>query len=202
MHCTHCRTHATLLSLQYNLNVLLCFDWEIFHLKGYQLHRLLSIGLFFWCHYPKVRMAYSYVIYWLTQANFSAFTPLRRNGQVWRACIAPVPGNLQRLPLHTVNHSELYGVGRPYSPPLSDIEEDEIMHVVIDTAFDPSAAKNKCFKPPCDKVLNTSWGAAERSWAEADKRVKSLKDLRNKVGVQVPVPIVLILSTAQKFLSQ
>jgi glyoxylase-like metal-dependent hydrolase (beta-lactamase superfamily II) len=113
-----------------------------------------------------------------------------------------VPTDLQRLPLHTVNHSELYGVGRPYSPPLSDIEEDEIAHVVIDTAFDPSSAKNKCFKPPRDKVLNTSWSTAERLQAEAGERVKSLEDLRNKVGVQVPMPIVLILSTAQNFLSQ
>ncbi|KAG1854925.1 hypothetical protein DFJ58DRAFT_727663 [Suillus subalutaceus] len=99
----------------------------------------------------------------------NAFTPLRRSGHVWRACIAPVPTDLQRLPLHTVNHSELYGVGRPYSPPLSDIEEDEIAHV------------NKCFKPPRDKVLNTSWSAAERLRAEAGERVKSLEDLRNKL---------------------
>jgi hypothetical protein len=105
-------------------------------------------------------MAYSYAIYWLTQSNFSTFTPLRRSGHVWRACIAPVPTDLQRLPLHTVNHSELYGVGCSYSPPLSDIKEDEIAHVVIDTVFDPSSAKNKCFKPPRDKVLNTSWSAA------------------------------------------
>ncbi|KAG1834061.1 hypothetical protein DFJ58DRAFT_627946, partial [Suillus subalutaceus] len=111
----------------------------------------------------------------------NAFTPLRRSGHVWRTCIAPVPTDLQRLPLHTVNHSELYGVGRPYSPPLSDIEEDEIAHVVIDTAFDPSSAKNKCFKPPRDKVLNTSWSAAERLRAEAGERVKSLEDLRNKL---------------------
>ncbi|KAG1851385.1 hypothetical protein F4604DRAFT_1934069 [Suillus subluteus] len=94
----------------------------------------------------------------------NAFTPLHRSGHVWRTCIAPVPTDLQRLPLHTVNHSELYGVGRPYSPPLSDIEEDEIMHVVIDTAFDPSSAKNKCFKPP-----------------QAGERVKSLEDLCNKL---------------------
>ncbi|KAG1846829.1 hypothetical protein DFJ58DRAFT_843408 [Suillus subalutaceus] len=101
----------------------------------------------------------------------NAFTPLRRSGHVWRACIAPVPTDLQRLPLHTVNHI----------PPLSDIEEDEIAHVVIDTAFDPSSAKNKCFKPPRDKVLNTSWSAAERLRAEAGERVKSLEDLRNKL---------------------
>lgn len=73
-----------------------------------------------------------------------------------------MPGDLQRLPLHTVNHSELYSVGCPYSPPLSDIEKDEIAHIVIDTVFDPLAAKNKCFKPPCDNVLNTSWSTAER----------------------------------------
>jgi hypothetical protein len=146
-HRTHHRTHATLLFLQYDLNILSRFDWEILHLKGYRLHGLISIGSFFWCHYPKVCMIYSYVIYWLTQSNFSAFTPLCRNGQVWHACIAPVPSDLQRLPLHTVNHTKLYSVGRPYSLPLSNIEEDEIAHVVIDTVFDPLAAKNKCFKP-------------------------------------------------------
>lgn len=113
-----------------------------------------------------------------------------------------MPSDLHRLPLHTVNHSELYGVGHPYSPPLSDIEKDKITHVVIDTTFDPSAAQNKCFKPPRDKVMNTGWSAAQRSRAEVGERVKSLEHLRNKVGVQVPVPIILILSTAQKFVSQ
>ncbi|KAG1760239.1 hypothetical protein EDD22DRAFT_848644 [Suillus occidentalis] len=68
--------------------------------------------------------------------------------------------------------NELYGVGRPYSPPLSDIEEDEIAHVVIDTAFDPSSAKNKCFKPPRDKLKTFHRNG-----------VKKLPDLRNKDGL-------------------
>ncbi|KAG1781466.1 hypothetical protein EV702DRAFT_962312, partial [Suillus placidus] len=93
----------------------------------------------------------------------NALSPLCRNGHVWHACIAPVPSDLHRLPLHTVNHSELYGVGRPYSPLLSDIEEDEITHIVISTTFDPTSAQNKCFKPSHDKVINIGWSALERS---------------------------------------
>lgn len=65
-HCTHHHTHASLLSLQYDLNVLSCFNREILHLKGYRLHRLLSIRSFFWCYHSKVHMRYSYVIYRLT----------------------------------------------------------------------------------------------------------------------------------------
>ncbi|KAG1837056.1 hypothetical protein DFJ58DRAFT_846661 [Suillus subalutaceus] len=79
-----------------------------------------------------------------TITSKGAFTPLRRSGHVWRACIAPVPTDLQRLPLHTVNHKQVLQASR-------------------------------------DKVLNTSWSAAERLRAEAGERVKSLEDLRNKL---------------------
>jgi hypothetical protein len=116
----------------------------------------------------------------------SSFTPLTRSRRIWRACIVSVPRGIRRFPLQKINHDELQGASRPYSPPLSDVDEDVTPHIVIKTSYDPLSPGNKRFKPPRDKAKNTIWSASERSRAEAGERVKSIEDLRNKVCAPIP----------------
>ncbi|KAG2336765.1 hypothetical protein BDR05DRAFT_896288 [Suillus weaverae] len=107
----------------------------------------------------------------------NAFGPLCRSRKVWRPCIAPV-GDLTRAPVQSLSN----GLNRPYSPPLSDIEEDDIQHIIIDTSYDPLSPQNKLFKAPRDKAVNSKWTADERLHAEAGKRVTSIDDLRKKLA--------------------
>jgi hypothetical protein len=97
-----------------------------------------------------------------------------------------VPRGIRRFPLQKINHNELQGASRPYSPPLSDVDEDVTLHIVIKTSYDPLSPENKRFKLPRDKAKNTIWSASERSRAEAGERVKSIEDLRNKVCAPIP----------------
>jgi hypothetical protein len=110
----------------------------------------------------------------------SSFVPLPRSLQVWRVCIAPVR-DLTRVSLQNLNHKEIYGSRRPYSPSLSDAEEDKIEHVVIKTSYDPLSPQNKRVKAPRDRDANTEWTAIQRSCAESGERVTSIDDLRKKV---------------------
>jgi len=81
------------------------------------------------------------------------------------------------------NHEEFQGPHRPYSPPLSDVEEDDIEHIIIKTSYDPLSPQNKRFKAPRDRAENAVWSANERSCAEAGESMKSIPDLCNKVHV-------------------
>ncbi|KAJ8580065.1 hypothetical protein M405DRAFT_891923 [Rhizopogon salebrosus TDB-379] len=110
-----------------------------------------------------------------------SFMPLARSRRIWRACIVSMPRGICRFPLQKINYDELQGASRPYSPPLSDVNEDVILHIVIKTLYDPLLPENKRFKPPHDKAKNTIWSASERSRAEAGERVKSIEDLCNKI---------------------
>ncbi|KAG2335730.1 hypothetical protein BDR05DRAFT_953861 [Suillus weaverae] len=109
------------------------------------------------------------------------FDAIIQNLQVWRVCIAPV-GDLTRVPVQSLNHKEFYGSSRPYSPPLSDVEEDEIEHIIIKTSYDPLSPKNKHFKAPRDRDANTKWTAVQRLCAESGERVSSIDALRKKLA--------------------
>ncbi|OAX31363.1 hypothetical protein K503DRAFT_671843, partial [Rhizopogon vinicolor AM-OR11-026] len=85
------------------------------------------------------------------------------------------------IPLQRFNHDQFYYSSRHYSPPLSDIEEDEIEHIIIKTPYDPLAPENMHFKAPRDRAENDIWSAAERSRAKAGERVRSIDGLRKKV---------------------
>jgi hypothetical protein len=94
-----------------------------------------------------------------------------------------VSGDFNRIPLQKFNHDEFYYSSRSYSPPLSDVEEDEIEHIVIPTSYDPLAPENMRFKAPRNKGENDVWSVAERSRAEAGERVRSINGLRKKVCI-------------------
>ncbi|KAG0698642.1 hypothetical protein DFH29DRAFT_810112, partial [Suillus ampliporus] len=111
----------------------------------------------------------------------NAFIPLQRKWHVWRSCIMPVPSDSGQVPVHTFNHEEFYGSSHPYSPPLSDIEEDKVEHIIIKTSYNPLSPENQCFKAPWNKVDNSIWSATERSHAEAGERVRSIEGLKMKL---------------------
>lgn len=113
----------------------------------------------------------------------SAFVPLSRNAHVWRPCVVPVPDKSNRVPVQSLNYDVFYGSSRPYSPPLSDVEEDETEHIIIKTAYDPLASENKSFKAPRNKADNDTWSADERLRAERGERVRSIDSLQAKVCV-------------------
>jgi hypothetical protein len=119
------------------------------------------------------------------QSFLSSFVPLRRSDSVWEACASPVPACVERVPMQSFNHQEFLGPHRPYSPPLSDVEEDDIEHIVIHTSYDPLSPENKKVKAPRNRAENVAWSANERSCAEAGERMKSIPDLRNKVRVLI-----------------
>lgn len=81
-------------------------------------------------------------------------------------------GDFNRIPLQKFNHDEFYYSSHSYSPPLSDVEEDEIEHIVILTSYNPLPPESMCFKAPRNKGENNVWSAAERSRAEAGEGVK------------------------------
>lgn len=112
----------------------------------------------------------------------NSFKPLPRSRSVWIACSSPILEDVRRLPLQRLNHDAFYGPTRPYSPPLSDVAEDEIEHIVIQTSYDPQAPSNKRFKAPRDKAANAEWSAKERSYAESGERASSINDLRKKLA--------------------
>lgn len=95
----------------------------------------------------------------------------------------PVPNDSGRVPVHTFNHEEFYGSSRPYSPPLSDVEEDEVEHIIIETSYNPLSSENQRFKAPRNKADNSIWSAKERLSAEAGERVRSIEGLKMKVCV-------------------
>ncbi|KAG0696664.1 hypothetical protein DFH29DRAFT_1004387 [Suillus ampliporus] len=92
----------------------------------------------------------------------NSFVPLARNTCVWRPCVVPVPDKSNRVPVQSLNHDVFYGFSRAYSPPLSDVEEDETDHIVIKTSYNPLALDNKSFKAPRNKAANNIWSADER----------------------------------------
>ncbi|KAG1779858.1 hypothetical protein EV702DRAFT_934861, partial [Suillus placidus] len=108
----------------------------------------------------------------------NAFEPLPRSRKVWRPCIAPV-GDLTRVSVQSLGND----LNRPYSPPLSDIEEDDVHHIIIETSYDPLSPQNKRFKAPRDNAVNNEWTATERLLAEAGKTVRSIDDLRKKLAM-------------------
>ncbi|KAG1807804.1 uncharacterized protein BJ212DRAFT_1303270 [Suillus subaureus] len=79
----------------------------------------------------------------------------------------PVPSDSGQVPVHTFNNEEFYGSSHPYSPPLSDVEEDEVEHIIIKTSYNPLSPENQHFKAPWNKVDNIIWSTTERSHAEA-----------------------------------
>jgi hypothetical protein len=105
-----------------------------------------------------------------------------------------VSDDFNRIPLQKFNHDEFYYSSRPYSPPLSDVEENEIEHIVIETSYDPLAPENTRFKAPRNKGENDVWSAAERSRAEAGERVRSINGLRKKVCITCMVGRLSLLS--------
>jgi hypothetical protein len=88
-------------------------------------------------------------------------------------------GDPTRVPVQSLGSDS----NRPYSPPLSDIEEDDVHHIIIETTYDPLSPQNKRFKAPRDNAINNEWTADERLLAEAGKAVKNIDDLRKKVCV-------------------
>ncbi|KAG2110804.1 uncharacterized protein F5147DRAFT_772077 [Suillus discolor] len=112
----------------------------------------------------------------------NSFVPLPRNGRIWRPCIVPVPDKSNRILVQSLNYNVFYGSSRPYSPPLSDVEEDKMEHIVIKTLYDPLALDNKSFKTPKNKADNDIWSAEERSRAEAGERVRSIDSLQAKLA--------------------
>ncbi|KAG0698797.1 hypothetical protein DFH29DRAFT_877733 [Suillus ampliporus] len=112
----------------------------------------------------------------------NAFIPLQRNRHVWRSCIMPVPSDLGRVPVHTFNHEEFYSSSRSYSPPLSDVEEDKVQHIVIKTSYNLLSPENQRFKAPRNKADNSIWSATERSHAEAGEQVRSIEGLKMKLA--------------------
>ena len=88
--------------------------------------------------------------------------------------------------MQSLNHREFHGSDdRPYSPPLSDVEEDEVQHIVIHTFYDPRSPQNRRFKAPRNRADNAIWSENERARAEVGKKMKSISDLRNKVCAYV-----------------
>jgi len=85
--------------------------------------------------------------------------------------------------MQSFNHQEFLSPHCPYSPPLSDVEEDDIEHIVIHTSYDPLSPKNKKVKAPQNRAENVAWSANKRSCAEAGEQVKSIPDLCNKMCV-------------------
>ncbi|KAG1879954.1 uncharacterized protein F5891DRAFT_921684, partial [Suillus fuscotomentosus] len=112
----------------------------------------------------------------------NAFVPLRRSRHVWRSCIKPVPSDLDRIQVQALSHEEFYSSSRPYSPLLSDVEDDEIEHIVIKTSYDPLKPENQRLKAPQNKADNNIWSAKERSRAEAGERVRSIEGLKMKLA--------------------
>ncbi|KAG1816433.1 uncharacterized protein BJ212DRAFT_1271479, partial [Suillus subaureus] len=112
----------------------------------------------------------------------NSFVPLARNAHVWRPCIVPVPDKSNRVPVQSLNHNIFYSSSHAYSPPLSDVEEDETEHIVIKTSYDPLALGNKSFKAPRNKAANDIWSADERLRAEQGERIRSIDGLRAKLA--------------------
>ncbi|KAG1779161.1 hypothetical protein EV702DRAFT_1195670 [Suillus placidus] len=68
------------------------------------------------------------------------------------------------------------------NPPLSDIEEDKVEHIVIKTSYNLLSPENKRFKAPRNKADNSIWSTKERSHAEAGERVRSIEGLKLKLA--------------------
>ncbi|KAG2158724.1 uncharacterized protein EDB93DRAFT_1245956 [Suillus bovinus] len=115
----------------------------------------------------------------------NAFVPLSRNAHVWRPCVVPVPDKSNRVPVQSLNYDIFYGSSHPYSPPLSDVDEDEMEHIIIKTAYNLLASENKSFKTPRNKADNDTWSANERLQAERGERVRSIDSLWAK-GNEAP----------------
>ncbi|KAG2140567.1 hypothetical protein DEU56DRAFT_755185 [Suillus clintonianus] len=133
----------------------------------------------------------------------NVFVPLSRNACVWRPCIVPVPNKSNRVPVQSLNYDVFYGSSHPYSPPLSDVEEDETHHIVIKTLYDLFALKNKSFKAPRNKADNEIWSADERFlWAKLvnlyPKGVKRSQDTYLRIPMEIiPKPGLLEEADAQ-----
>ncbi|KAG0695859.1 hypothetical protein DFH29DRAFT_1005040 [Suillus ampliporus] len=69
-----------------------------------------------------------------------------------------------------------------FHPPLSDVEEDEVQHIVIKTSYNPLSPENQRFKAPWNKADNSIWSATERSHAEAGEQLRSIEGLKMKLA--------------------
>ncbi|KAG1846525.1 hypothetical protein C8R48DRAFT_677849 [Suillus tomentosus] len=120
----------------------------------------------------------------------NSFVPLPRNGHIWRPCIVPVLDKSNKILVQSLNYNVFYSSSHPYSPPLSDVEEDETEHIIIKISYDLLALGNKSFKTPKTKQTMTSGGLKKghrlrRLAALYHKGVKRSQDAYLRIPMEI-----------------
>lgn len=108
----------------------------------------------------------------------STFSLVQRDAAVWGPCsVNSTPGTLPRA--HT------------FVEPQTPMNFRDKPATTILTSYDPTKKKNKDFPAPCEADQREEWTRRERTFAKTAPVVENLKDLEDKVRVEIIVPFVL-----------